>query len=257
MNDLNLNPRAEIGGNAPPSALELLREDLDAKCASLIKDRDFWLARAGAEPEEITTPAEASSAAQLAKDVRTALKDIEAAHKLAKAPYLDGGRLVDAHFKAIGEPLTTLGNILGRRMTLYQRKVENEERMRREAVAAKAREEALAAEAAAMEAERGADEIAHRRALEAQQRAALKVEQAEEAAAAPAAELSRVRSPLGATMSLRTEWVHSELDRATLDLEALRPYLAIDALDKAVRAAIKAGIRTIRGVRIHQESRSR
>ena len=72
------------------------------------------------------------------------------------------------------------------------------------------------------------------------------------AAAAKPAELSRTRGDLGAVASLRTEWVSEVEDRAVLDLEPLRHHFTPDALDKALRAAVKAGARDIKGARIYQ-----
>ncbi len=64
--------------------------------------------------------------------------------------------------------------------------------------------------------------------------------------------MSRTRGEYGSMSSLRTSWVFDEIDRATLDLEALRPYLPTDGLDKAVRAFIKAGGRELKGTNIFE-----
>jgi hypothetical protein len=63
---------------------------------------------------------------------------------------------------------------------------------------------------------------------------------AAKAVTAKPAEFSRARGDLGAVASLRTFWDFRDLDRAALDLEALRAYLPQDALEKAVRAYVRA-----------------
>ena len=46
--------------------------------------------------------------------------------------------------------------------------------------------------------------------------------------------------------------VFDEIDRASLDLEALRFHIPADGLEKAVRSLIKAGGRELRGTRIFE-----
>lgn len=188
------------------------------------------------------------------------MKVADAKREGAKAPYLDGGRRVDAFFKAMTEPAEEAKKQANKLLTLYQRKVAEEARRKAEEEARKAREEeerrrreaeeaaaklkteedlssAISAERAAQEAE--ADRIA-----------------AEKAASVNAAELSRARSDYGGVASLRTFWDFDGLDRATLDLEALRPHIPADALEKALRSFIRAGGRDIKGARIYQNTAS-
>ena len=49
-----------------------------------------------------------------------------------------------------------------------------------------------------------------------------------------------------------SQWVFDEIDRASLDLEALRFHIPADGLEKAVRSFIKAGGRELRGTRIFE-----
>lgn len=144
-----------------------------------------------------------------------------------------------------------------------------------EAAALEARrraDEAKAAEAAARQAAQKA--AADRRTAERLAQAAAKTERAEARitnAAADAAqraektanrseaianqkpaELSRVRGEAGSVSTLRTYWTFRDLDRAALDLEALRQHLPADALATAVRAFINAGGRELRGATIYE-----
>lgn len=56
----------------------------------------------------------------------------------------------------------------------------------------------------------------------------------------------------GASASLRTRIVNEIVDRHTLDLEKLRPYLDIDALQKAVDIFFKLGGTDLRGVEVKE-----
>jgi len=76
----------------------------------------------------------------------------------------------------------------------------------------------------------------------------------EKKADANQAELSRTRGDLGSVSSLRTDWVHDEVNRATIDLEALRPHLPAEAIDQAIRSFIRAGGRELRGTRIYEQT---
>src|SRR5262249_42481159 len=80
-------------------------------------------------------------------------------------------------------------------------------------------------------------------ALEAQRKAdqaAADLVAAERSSRAKNAELSQSRGEYGSVASLRTFWDVADIDRATLDLEALRPHLSADALERACRAWVKA-----------------
>lgn len=75
------------------------------------------------------------------------------------------------------------------------------------------------------------------------------------------AELGKSRGEYGGQTSLKEFWDFADLDRATLDLDALRDHLPHDALEKGVRSWIKANgdaLRqgaTLRGVRIFEDTR--
>lgn len=162
-------------------------------------------------------------------------------------------RTVDGFFRGITDPLDQLKTRVSRRLTAYLTAKATRERQAREEEARKLREEAERQAAAAAVVEDAAPEAA---AVVMEQAIATEAqaEQAARAAQAKPAELSRTRGEVGSVASLRTRWVGEVTDRATLDLEALRPYLPLAALQTALNGAIKAGAREIRGATIYQES---
>lgn len=257
---------------------EVLRDFLLEDFQQLITRKAELLGSVGRAPLVIGDSETCDRMAELQKQIRACHKAAEAKRVDYKEPFLTGGRTVDAVAKReITDPLDKASVEIGKRLTIWQRKVAEEERQRREAEA-----QAAAAEAARLEAEaqRLAAEAAEREAdatTETEIDAAIAITehstavfgQAEQAqndlvavarlADAKPAELSRTRTVLGAVASLRTFWdIDTEtLDRATLDLDTLRPYIPQDCLEKALRAYVRAGGRDIKGCRIFENTATR
>lgn len=243
--------------NPPPDLLvgEALHERLRDENQDLIKRRDELLAAAARVPaiedEEI-----AKKVTDFVKQLGALVKASESKRVDAKEPYLDGGRSVDGFFKAITDPVDRAKKDVEKKLTHYAREKAEQERRERLEQERLARE---AAEVARREAEEkaraAADEVSLDDAIEAEARAETAqadLVKAEAAADVKPAELSRTRGEYGAVSSLRTQWTFDEIDRASLDLEALRPYLPTDGLEKAVRAFIKAGGRELKGTKIYE-----
>lgn len=111
-----------------------------------------------------------------------------------------------------------------------------EKRRHEQIIADQARREredvARAADAQAEEDRRQREALAR----EAEDKAANERALAEAAATVSDADLSRARGARGGVSSLTTFWDMRDLDRATIDLEALRDHISFDALEKAVRS---------------------
>jgi len=166
------------------------------------------------------------------------------------------GRNIDGFFRAITDPVAKAKTAIERRLTDYLREKEARARREREEQERLARE---AAETARREAEVRARALADEQSLQAAiaaekaaETASADLVKAAQAAAVKPAELSRTRGDYGAVSSLRTQWVFEGIDRAEIDLEALRFHIPADGLEKAVRSFIKAGGRELRGTRIHE-----
>lgn len=259
MDDATLPPRDHNRPHIPaPEALrELLTEenaDLAKRCAELVDA----FARV---PETIEDEETSGRVADFTKQLTAALKLVESRRESAKAPALDAGKAIDGFFRRLTDPVEKVKRALGDRLTLYGRKKAEAQRQRRAEEERVAREEAerqrkeAEDRAAAMRTEQdlasavSADETARQAEADAAQ--------ASKAAAAKPAELSRVRGDLGAVASLVAFWDFKELDRNRLDLNALRPHIPLPALEQAVRAAIKSGVRQLGGVTIFENSKAR
>ncbi len=252
--------RPDIGHNRPPSDADILRERLAERYAEIIARRDELLEAFGRAPETVDDDDTARRVADFVKQLTSAAKTADGVRVKEKEPHLQGGRLVDAFFKVVTDELGKAKKAMEARLTVYQRKVAEEERKRREEAERVAREEAERARkeaedrAAALTNE--ADLSAAVEAEEAAERAAAAARLAERDAEAKAADLSRTRGDLGGVASLRTTWTFREMNRDRIDLEALRPHLAVDSIEKALRSYIKAGGRHIDGAVIFEDQQT-
>ena len=253
---------AGLGDNNPPTDQDAFLFELRSRHAPLLRRRTELLDAAERAPATI---ADADSAGQAADFI----KQLTAHEKLAnrtradeKAPYLERGRWVDGFFR--NAALAGIGDVkkaIANRLTAYQRREAERERRRREEEERREREEAerarqeAEAKAAAAETEEELDAAvaAEEDAAAAQERA----EQAERATQTGAADLSRQHTAAGTVASLRTTVKCTAFSRGALDLEALRPYLSVDSIEKAIRAYIRAGGRELRGATIEEVSESR
>lgn len=284
---LDENPRAIIGDNRP-SLLEfyvaqnqqllgwLTEEHADLVSGVATLKADFDAAPLIVDADEIER-----SLTDLGGRVSKFLKSVEAQRKIDKAPIQAAVRTVDdffAHISAVLEPC--LGS-LQKRLNDYKdlkrreqiRLQEEEQRKVREAAAAaqRLRDEAdkLAreqAEAAAKElavddseaiAERQAQDSARRLAeLEAERAAREAIAAAEEAAANRSIGTPTVRGETGAKSVQSMRWTGDIVDVDTLDLNALRPYISVAELEKAVRQyALKfKDTKPLAGARIYEKS---
>lgn len=246
-----------LHNNPPPDLLvgDALREKLADANQDLL-DRADALLEAAVRVPQITDDDVAGKVSDFIKQLTALAKTVEARRTDAKEPYLEGGRNIDGFFKAISEPILKTKTGVERSLTTYLREKEERarrERMEQERIAREAAEKAR--KDAEEKARAAADDVALNDAIEAErsaESAQADLVKAEQAANVKAAELSRTRGEYGSVSSLRTHWVFDDIDKATLDLETLRPFIAAEDLGKAVRAYIKAGGRELRGTRIYE-----
>lgn len=249
------------GSNLPPRDLltgDALREQLRDDNLALLERRDKLLAAAERAPEVIDDEDTAQKVSDFVKQLTALVKAAEAKRVDAKEPYLEGGRGIDGFFKSISDPVGKAKWRVEQVLAVFLRAKEERARREREEAARLAREEQERKARAAWELGqkiRDEQELADAIAAEkAAKTATAEAEKAQKAADAKPAELSRTRGDYGAVASLRTYWTFRDLDRAQLDLEALRAHLPADCLDKAVRSFVAAGGRSLAGVVIYETS---
>ena len=230
-----------IGHNQPDlkTSLEMQYEDLFQRCQELLDASE----RA---PAEIADDETQGKMGDFVKQVSACVKAAEANRKNEKEPHLQAGRVVDAVFKGITDPLSKVKKEIEKRMGVYARAKAEEARRAAEEEAKRQREEAARL---AAEAEKTEDDTTLDAAVEAENSAVA----FEEDAKAKPAEHARVRGDYGSVATLRTDWKFEVTDKDAINLNALRPYISTDAIEKAIRAFVKQGGRELAGVRIFEE----
>jgi len=240
------NELPQMGHNLPSDPVEALRLQLADKNSDLTARRDELLEGVKRAPATILDQETAEKVAAFTKQLKGARKLGEDRRKADKEPHLEACRTVDTFYKGLIDPLQQSAATLEGRLTVYQKMVAERERQRREEEERKAAEEAAAREAA----------MRNEEDLEAAIAAEEHAKAASQAVQAPVTELGRVTGDYGVNSSLRTFWAFEIT--GPVDLDALRPYIDAAAIEKAIRAAIKDGVRdpAIRGVRIFRDSKA-
>lgn len=246
---------AGIGHNNPPDDIEILKgrlgqiyADLNARRDELI-DAETWL-------PNITDDETSGKVSDYLAQIAACESEAAKAHTSEKAPYLTGGRVVDGFFNTdIRDRLSPLRSRVGAKLKAYLDAKAAAERQRAAEEAARMAAEAVrkAEEAAALEAANRpeAAEVAMSQAVEAETAAVV----AQSVVHAKPAALAVAKGAYGSRSGLRSEWAGTITDKDKLDLNKLRPYLAVDALQKALNAFVKAGGRECAGTVIKEETK--
>lgn len=259
------------GHNRPPldelipqefrEALLSDRPDFDVKMRDLVDAAN----RAKADDDETL-----GRCGDLVKSYRAIIAHVEATHKAVKAPYLEGGRLVDAERKAMLEPVERAKAKVEAIGNAYVAKREAEAKAERERILAEQRAAADAAsraererieaeQAAARALADAANEEEREAAASAAAEAARRAEEAQRAAAlAPAAPAERtlIHSDAGATVGGKQEWL-CEVEDYTKAMRHVRSDPKVkEAIDAAIKRLVRAGQRELTGVRIWPVSKA-
>ena len=250
-----------IGDNIDPGPAIIDRLTIDySEMAATIADHEAMFADL---PETVETKAQHDAVADAIAKARGYAKHVETARTSEKEPYLRSERAVDGFFRPFGERLDKIQSSLRSRLAAYLRKVEDEKRREAERVAAEQRRKAD--ELRRAEEKRRADAEAAKRdetkarhtavadtlakAREQEEGAAVALEAA---AKVKPADLARTRSEQGSLSTLKEVWTFAVEDYDAIDLNKLAPYIKRDAIDQAIRSAVKIGLRELPGVRIYQ-----
>lgn len=256
----------QLGHNAPPLDADPLLVRLQENHADLLERRDILAAACERAPEKIDDEETAGKMADFVqKQIDPFLKRSKEVHTSEKEPFLSAGRTVDGFWHTLIDDLEKWKIKLNKVRKTYADEKAAEERKRREEDARVAREEQArlereAAEKAAALRTQGDLEKAIS-AEEAAEKARIEAEKAMKLAAEKAAILGRSRGEHGGMTTLKEFWNFSDMDRAKIDLEALRPHLQIEAMERAIKSWINANEETLKtgggltGVRIYRDTR--
>lgn len=239
----DINPRAKIGDNKPPSIDKILADRHD----KLIKRKKAWLKKAETVDLKPVTLEDCAKLNEVFLEGDKIMKDAEAERVKEKEPYLAGALAVDGFFnKDIRDSLKGLATKIKQAAADRQLAITEEEQRKLNAEAERLRKIAEDNEAKIQQAEaRGdvkqADVYAGRA-----DAAAANAEVAAAGANQDIRSASRVAIG-GISSSVGKKFVCTAVNRKELDLESLRPFLKEAALIEAVNAMIKTGEQELKG----------
>lgn len=252
--DQDLRPAA-AGDNFPPSPT--IPERLSEAYADIIADIDAIAGRANRAPKEVKTKDDFDAVGEIVKAATAAFKRADKARETEKAPFLKAGTEVDGWFRTPKDRMSCIIEALTERANAYNKRIAAEQRAKAEAEMRRAREEEnrrLEAARKAEEDNRLADAAKHTAAAEV---AAEKAEAATIKATASVEEITKTTSAAGVKSAAKTVWKHEIQDYAKLDVNAIKPYLKREAVDDAIKMAVKLGLRELSGVKIYEDTETK
>lgn len=228
-------------------------QDLSKDNENLKGQVDTIAERANKAPREIKTDADLDAIGTLVKDARALSKAVTAKRVAAKEPFLTAEREVDGFFAGFTDRLNRIASAFQVLGDAYQDAKVAAERAKADAIAKKAREE----QQSRLELARKADE-AGRMARSANhvgkaEAASAQAFQAENVLAARPAEIARQRFDSGTVASAKGEWTFEITDYSKIPLDELRPYFKREDVEKALRLAVRQGVRDMESVRIFEQ----
>lgn len=233
---------------------ETMRDILGDENADLIRRCDELVAAAERAPKECNDDQTSSKLSDFIKQIDACAKMAERRRVDTKEPALAATRAIDGYFKPISEKLVKLRAGVLRPLEAYLQRKAAEEQRRRNEEAARSVAEAKKAEQVAVQSIGTAPRATVDTNFDAAAQATQVAEDAAAAAAAKPADMGRTRGDYGSVATLRQSWDFEVSNYDVVPLEVLRPFLGQDAIDKAIRAFIRAGNRELAGVKIFQRT---
>lgn len=242
---------ATLGHNNAPDDLALLQEKLSNDHANLLQRADD-LAAAKERITDIADDEAAGKVTEYIKQINACVKAFEDKRKGEKDIFIRMGNVVDSFFKQKDTALAKAKTFATGKLDEYMRIQAEQRRQAMEAEAQRLREEAE--ERAALAAEQ--ENANMKEANKTMQGAIVTEAKAErfQKAADTGTGLAVSRSTEGSTASIRKVWTAEITSTNDLDLEALRPYLPLAALQQAANAYMRDGGRELKGARIYEKT---
>ncbi|WP_424627568.1 hypothetical protein [Bradyrhizobium sp. SYSU BS000235] len=252
------DPRLGVGGNNPPPDFSLkdLVDGLAARLdgdhtADMTAEIEAIAKRANDEPTEFATDEDLAKATDIVNDAVTAFDKYDGIRKDEKDQYLKGGKIVDDYFRSPLQRLTRIKETFTDRATKYRRdqkrKADAEAAAERDRLAKIAEENRIAAETAAAFGDEG--------------EASARTDIAESLEArmedVTPTTVETIRGSSGGSARGRTEWTYEILDFQKVDLNAIRAFIAPDAIEKALKQMAKTQkhLAKVEGVRFFEDDK--
>lgn len=236
-------PRNDMLGHNGPPANDSVIDDKYKEIAA----RGKQLADAAERIPSADAKGAAEGLATYIKQCKVYIKNVNEWHKETKAPHLEKGRQVDG---AKNTALVVIENGMKKaaeQLQIIARRLQAAENERRRMAEEKARIAREESDRLARQAQADNDAVAAAQAEE----AATIAKKAEKEAVQ---QTTSIKTDEGAQVSFRKKWTFEVENYNQIPVSILRKYLGDEILDKAVRGAVKDGVREIKGVRIFEDT---
>lgn len=243
-----MNERAIIGGNNPPSEIEILKQRLE----SYVKEEKLINDLVSREiPNEISGDEEAGKLTDHIKSLKNIRATVENIFKTEKAPFFEACKVADSWKNTKWLKIDTCIANVSKPIIAWNSKKEAEEKARQLELArlAKIEAEKLAKEAES-HANAGIDDTA-----ENLLNFAIEKETAATALIDKSGEVRGRSHGSFSSASSRKVWVGEIEDITQIDLNLLRKYFSKSDIESAINRAVKEGVRELKGVRIFEEDK--
>mgnify|MGYP001582526751 CR=1 FL=1 len=243
-----MQERLEVGGNNPPSEIEILKQRLE----SHVKEEKLINELVAREiHNEITSDENAGEIADHIKSLKSARSSVEKIFKAEKDPFFEACKVADAWKNARWLKIDDCVVKASKPILAWNKKKEDAEKARQLELARLAQEEAerLAKEAEA-HADAGIPDTAADLldfAIEEEKKADILIAKSEDVRGRSYGNL--------ASASSRKVWIGVIEDAAQMDLNLLRKYFLNADIQDAAKRAVNDGVRKLEGVKIFEEDK--
>lgn len=243
-----MQERLEIGGNHPPSEIEILKQRLE----SYIKEENLINElTARMMPNEIDNDIAAGTVADHIRSLKSVRIAVENIFKAEKAPFFEACKVADAWKNARWLKIDDCIASGSKPILAWNRKKEDVEKARQLELARLAQEEAeMLANEAEVHADAGIPDTAEELmdfAIEEEKKADILIAKSNDIRGRSYGSFSSASS--------RKVWIGAIENVELVDLNLLRKYFSRSDIEAAVNRAVKEGIRELKGVKISEEDK--
>lgn len=246
-----------VGHNKPPPDITLdidvITNQLKAKHGPLLKKAEELIAADARILPRCETEEYSVKLTNFIKQANEVSKLLDKNRLEENRPFKEAGKAVDTLFNGCDKRLEAIKNKASRLLTAWlQAKVQREQQARL-AAAEELRKEAQAQEAAALALQQAGRKHEAAEVMHAAEKIADNADHMATTATLKTAVVAQVQGA-ASNASLRTKWVGEILNKSDLDIELLRPFISLDALQRAIDLYIAAGNRELKGAKIYEKS---
>lgn len=246
-----------LGHNNPPPEITLdpaaITAQLKEKHATLLTKAESLIEADKRIQTKCDSEEYATKLTNFIKQANDVAKLLDKSRLDENRPFKEAGKTVDTLFNGVDKRLEAIKNKASKLLTSWLQDKAMKEQKARLAAAEELRKESQAQEAAAVALQEAGRRHEAAEVMQAAEKIADNADHMEKTATLKTAVVAQVQGAAG-NASLRTKTIGEILNKADLDLESLRPFISLDALQRAIDLFIAAGNRELKGAKIYEKS---